>query len=192
MRVEVGKRSGIWISGTSFGRGRAVRDWIPGTTCVVRRAIARTPDTRRMPKLTLSKTGERGLDRSLVQSWCEGPGARYGWCGPRTVRAQARVGRVGFAALVRGGSRDAGSRGGFLLDPRGSLAGPTGRCGTKESPRRRMLLYAHLARYRGRGLCRPVWPDPSPSVTSQQSRPLADPTSTQLSSATSPAARSFI
>jgi hypothetical protein len=51
---------------------------------------------------------------------------------------------------------------GLLL---GAAAKPTGRCGTKERPRRRMLLYARLARYRGRGRCRPVWPDLSPSVT---------------------------
>jgi hypothetical protein len=35
-----------------------------------------TPDTRRMPDLTSSKTGERGLDQSLVQSSREEPGAR--------------------------------------------------------------------------------------------------------------------
>src|SRR5215218_6876071 len=74
-------------------------------------------------------------------------------------RAHARVGRVGFAALLRGGSCDGGSRGGVLLDPRGRLDGPTGRCGTQERPRRRLLLVAHLARYLGRALCRPVWPD---------------------------------
>src|SRR5215217_6153311 len=107
------------------------------------------------------------------------------------ARADARVGRVGFAAHLRGGGCDGGSPGGFLLEPRGRLDSPTGRCGTQERPRRRMLLYAHLARYRGRGRCRPVWPDLSPSVTPQRSRPLADPTSTQPSSATSRAARSF-
>ena len=106
-------------------------------------------------------------------------------------RAHARVGRVGFAALLRGGSCDGGSRGGVLLDPRGRLDGPTGRCGTQERPRRRLLLVAHLARYLGRALCRPVWPDLSPGLTPQLSRSLADPTSMQPSSAPSRAARFF-
>ena len=55
---------------------RAVRGWIPGTTCGVRRAMVPTPDTRRMPDLTSSKTGETELDRSLVQSSRKAPGTR--------------------------------------------------------------------------------------------------------------------
>jgi hypothetical protein len=35
-----------------------------------------TPDARRMPDLTSSKRGERGLDQSLVQSSRKGPGTR--------------------------------------------------------------------------------------------------------------------
>jgi hypothetical protein len=35
-----------------------------------------TPDTRRMPDLKSSKTGERGLDRFLVQIRREWPGTR--------------------------------------------------------------------------------------------------------------------
>ncbi len=42
----------------------------------VRRMMVRTPDARRMPDLTSSKTGERGLDQSLVQSSRKGPGPR--------------------------------------------------------------------------------------------------------------------
>ncbi|CAA9465414.1 MAG: hypothetical protein AVDCRST_MAG58-3405, partial [uncultured Rubrobacteraceae bacterium] len=82
------------------------------------------------------------IDRSLVQNRREGPG-------PRTTRARARVGRVGFTAHMRGGFCDGGSRDGFLLHHRGRLAGPAGRSGPQERPRRRMLLYAHLARHSG-------------------------------------------
>jgi hypothetical protein len=66
----------------------------------------------------------------------------------------------------------------FLLHNRGRLAGPTGRCGTKECPRRRMLLYAHLARHSSRGPCGPVRSDLSPSITPRPSRSPAHPTLT--------------
>ena len=47
-----------------------------GMTCGVRGVIAPTPDTRLMPAPTSSKKGERGLDRTPVQSGRNGPDTR--------------------------------------------------------------------------------------------------------------------
>ena len=63
----------LWYELWDRGGSQGLDTW---SICGVSRATVPTLDTRRMPALTLSRTGERGLDQSLVQSSREEPGAR--------------------------------------------------------------------------------------------------------------------
>jgi hypothetical protein len=66
MRVEVGKMKwdlDLWYELWERAGSQGLDTWYD-----LRGEARDRPDTRRMPELTLSKTGERELDQSLVQS----------------------------------------------------------------------------------------------------------------------------